>query len=71
MGSRANTSLLQLWDLTYNRTNDILKGNVGTFDLDGAFWFTVVIARVQPSACTQWGLLIHTLIRVSGVSGQE
>ena len=61
--ARANTTLVQLWDLTYDRTNDISKGNLGTFDLDGAFRFTVVNAL---------GLLIHILIRVcGGVSGQE
>ena len=33
----------QLGNLTYDRTNDFSKGNLGTIDLDGALWFAVVV----------------------------
>ena len=39
---RANTTPVQLGNLTYDRTNDFSKGNPGTSDLDGALWFAVV-----------------------------
>ena len=63
--------LAQLRDLTYDRTNDISKGNLGTFDLDGALRFTKVypVCSQVPvrggSAC-----FIFSSVLI-GVSGQE
>ena len=46
--ARANTTLVQLGNLTYDQTNDISKGNLGTIDLDGALWIAVVCVGVRP-----------------------
>ena len=34
--------------MTYDQTNDISKGNLGTIDLDGALWIAVVCIGVRP-----------------------
>ena len=46
--ARANTTPVQLGNLTYDQTNDISKGNLGTIDLDGALWIAVVCVGVRP-----------------------
>ena len=46
--ARANTTPVQLGNLTYDRTNDISKGNLGTTDVDGALWIAVVCVGVRP-----------------------
>ena len=40
----------QLGNLTYDRTNDFSKGNLGTVDLDGALWIAVVCWGVRPGS---------------------
>ena len=60
----------QLGNLTYDRTNDFSKGNLGTIDLDGALWFAVVCWGAAWCPCAVQPLL-HIPIRVCGVSRQE
>ena len=43
-----NTTPVQLGNLTYDQTNDISKGNLGTNDLDEALWIAVVCVGVRP-----------------------
>ena len=63
--ARANTTLVQLGNLTYERTNDFAKGDLGTKDLDGALRFTVVIAGVRPSARMRFCYILKSVSVVS------
>ena len=46
--ARANTTPVQLRNVTYDQTNDISKGNLETIDLDGALWIAVACVGVRP-----------------------
>ena len=45
--ARANTTPVQLGNVTYDQTNDISKGNQGTIDLDGALWIAAACVGVR------------------------